>query len=162
MDGGTNSRATRDRHYRKNSALLVSRRVYLGPIDWAATQGTGDPKGEQMKRVIIESPLGSTTDGKRCEPEAFDRNVGYAQRALLDSIRRGEAPFGSHLLYPQVLRDAKPEQRDLGLAMGFAWGAVADLVAVYIDHGITPGMRKGIERAKAAFQRIEYREIGKS
>jgi hypothetical protein len=31
---------------------------------------------------------------------------------------------------------------------GFAWGKVADLVAVYVDIGISDGMAQGIERAR--------------
>lgn len=112
-----------------------------------------------MIRVVIESPFGSTPEGERASmPTVFD-NVDYLRRCLRDSLRRGEAPFASHALYPQVLDDATPEERAQGMAAGFAWGERADLVAVYIDRGTTPGMAEGIERYRALGIPIEERRI---
>lgn len=115
-----------------------------------------------MIRVIIESPLGSRVDGSRIDPasEEFAQNLAYARRCLLDSLRRNEAPYASHLLYPQCLDDATHEERELGIRAGFAWGLHADLVAVYTDRGITLGMQRGIERARAEGQRVEFRRLG--
>jgi hypothetical protein len=112
-------------------------------------------------RVIIESPLGSRPDGTRIDPDSkeFQDNVTYARACMLDSLRRGEAPYGSHLLYPQCLDDATPEEREQGIQAGFAWGAVAELVAVYCDKGLTAGMRRGIARAQEAGQRIAFRAL---
>lgn len=89
-----------------------------------------------MKRVVIESPYAGDVAA----------NVTYARRCLLDSLRRGEAPFASHLLYTQdgVLSDLLPEERSLGIAAGLAWGTVAQLAAVYLDRGVSEGMRQGI------------------
>ena len=64
---------------------------------------------------------------------------------MYDCIKRGEAPFLSHLLYTQVLDDDVSEQREIGLKCGFAWGIQADLIAVYIDMDISPGMQRGID-----------------
>ena len=102
-----------------------------------------------MKRVVIESPY------------AGDRatNDAYLEAAMRDSFARGEAPFASHRLYPGILDDDHPSQRRLGMEAGFAWGAVAELVAVYTDIGITPGMREGIERAVRHRIPVEYRTI---
>lgn len=100
--------------------------------------------------VIIESPFA----GNRQE------NIRYARRALLDSLRRGEAPFASHLLYPQVLEDDLLHERELGMAAGFKFYSVAALCAVYRDMGVSPGMLRGIDVAVAAGLPIEYREIG--
>lgn len=131
-----------------------------------------------LRLVIIESPLGSRVDGTKLDlssPEGlaeFERNQAYARRAMLDSLRRGEAPFASHVLYPLVLSDAKPEERKLGMAAGFAWAEVLTTETdpgnrrpwrvVYVDYGTTPGMQEGIERARALGQRIEYRRIGRN
>lgn len=113
-----------------------------------------------MKRVIIESPLGNRPDDTRCTPEEFESNVQYARRALADSLRRGnEAPFGSHIIYPLCLDDATPEERKLGMEAGFCWGEAADLIAVYVDRGITSGMVAGLERHQANNIPIEYRSI---
>lgn len=109
------------------------------------------------KRVIIESPFGTNPDGSRCTPAEMEENLAYARRAMCDSLDRGEAPYASHLLYPQVYDDATPDERRAGMEAGFAWGAVADLIAVYADFGITLGMADGIERHKANGVPIEYR-----
>lgn len=105
-----------------------------------------------MKLVIIESPYAGE----------IETNVAYARRCLRDSLRRGEAPLASHLLYTQdgVLDDLIAEERRLGMQAGFTWGAHAELVAVYTDRGISGGMWKGIEVAKARGTPIEYRKIG--
>ena len=99
--------------------------------------------------VLIESPYAGDVAA----------NVAYARECLLDSLRSGEAPFASHLLYPQVLDDATPHERTQGIEAGLAWGTRADLTAVYVDRGITPGMVLGIERAEREWRPVEYRSI---
>jgi hypothetical protein len=111
--------------------------------------------------VIIESPFGTRPDGSRATPAEMEENVLYARRALADSLAKGEAPYASHLLYPQALHDADAAQRRQGMEAGFAWGEKADLCAVYIDRGVTPGMKEGIDRALARCTVIVYRTIGK-
>lgn len=100
-----------------------------------------------MIRVSIESPLAGN----------FRRNVRYAQLCLLDSLRRGEAPYASHLLYPQVFDDLDEEQREIGMAAEQEWLKQAEVVALYIDLGISRGMRKAealaIELNKVTVQR---------
>ena len=95
-----------------------------------------------MLRVVIESPLGSS------DPAEYAANVAYAKRCMLDSLMRGESPYASHLLLAQdgILSDQNLEQRELGIEAGLAWSAVADLAAVYTDHGMTAGMQRGIKR----------------
>jgi len=80
---------------------------------------------------------------------------------LRDSLSRGEAPIASHLLYTQsgVLRDAVPAERAWGIEAGLAWGSVADATVVYIDRGVSRGMRAGALRAKAEFRLIEVRRL---
>lgn len=113
-----------------------------------------------MKRVIIESPLGNRPYGTRCSPEEYEANVKYARKALADSLRRqDEAPFGSHIIYPLCLDDATPEERKLGMEAGFCWGEKADLIAVYMDRGLTAGMILGIEKHQKNNIPIEYRFI---
>lgn len=104
-----------------------------------------------MIRVVIESPYAGD----------IERNVAYARAALADSLRRGEAPFASHLLYtqPGVLNDAVAAEREQGMAAGFAWGRCADLVAVYDDLGITEGMWRGIGKAQEAGVDVVFRNV---
>jgi hypothetical protein len=110
-----------------------------------------------MLLVVIESPLGAF------DRESIERNKDYAKRAMLDCLSRGEAPYASHLLFDQkgLLDDLDSTERNIGILAGFAWGAKADLVAVYADLGISLGMRLGIERATKQGQSIEYRYLNK-
>lgn len=108
-----------------------------------------------MKLVIIESPFAATT------MEQAARHLAYARAALRDSLMKGEAPFASHLLYtqPGVLDDSNEAERSIGINAGLEWGPVADLVAVYEDLGISPGMRLGIDTAKDRGMRVERRRL---
>jgi hypothetical protein len=74
---------------------------------------------------------------------------------------RGEAPFASHLFYdqPGLLNDLIPQERDLGMQAGFAWGSKAELVAIYTDKGISPGMKMGIKIAEGRGLQIVYRQL---
>jgi hypothetical protein len=83
-----------------------------------------------MKKVIIESPYAGDVE----------RNLNYARLCLLDSVKRGESPIASHLLYTQVLDDTIPEERELGINAGLEWLNVADKHVFYIDYGYSKGM----------------------
>lgn len=113
-----------------------------------------------MKRVIIESPMFTRVDGTRCTPAEVARNVRYLKRATLDSLRRGEAPFASCLIYPQVLDDATPEERKLGIEAGLAWAGGAHGVAFYADHGLSDGVAQGLARHEANGIDVDRRYIG--
>lgn len=109
-----------------------------------------------MKLVVIESPFAATT------MEQAARHIAYARAALRDSLLRGEAPFASHLLYtqPGVLDDGDREERRIGIIAGLEWGEWADLVAVYEDLGISPGMEHGIAAAHRRGMHVESRRLG--
>lgn len=101
--------------------------------------------------VVIESPYAGNVQD----------NVEYARCAMADSLRRGEAPIASHLLYtqPGVLRDEIPEQRQRGINAGFAWGARADLIVFYVDRGWSNGMRAAKTYWKEKGIKIEERNL---
>lgn len=88
-----------------------------------------------MKTVILESPFrGGATE---C--------VEYAKEAMTHSLNLGEAPIGSHLLYPQVYgNDTDQLTHKLGMYAGFAWHMGAQQQVVYCDLGISPGMVEGV------------------
>lgn len=92
-----------------------------------------------MRRVLIESPYAGNTE----------RNVEYAKEAILDCLRRGEAPIASHLLLtqPGLLEEGVPGERNLGIEVGLAWIKGAELMALYVDYGISRGMMEARERA---------------
>lgn len=104
-----------------------------------------------MRRVILESPFGQ-------DPRKM---IAYARACLKDSISRGEAPLASHLLYtqPGVLDDDKPSERELGIALGFAYYRFVDAAVVYKDFGISTGMQAGIDFAVDLGLPIEYRSL---
>jgi hypothetical protein len=85
-------------------------------------------------------------------------NREYAQRCVLDSITRGEAPYASHIQYTTVLRDHVGGERSTGFECADAWGQAAHKRAVYCDFGITGGMQDSISRRPVG-QRVEYRYL---
>lgn len=89
----------------------------------------------------------------------FEDNLEYAQKCMFDSLKRGEAPMVSHLLYTQCLDDTIAEERKLGIEAGHKFIDVCDFMVVYIDHGISEGMKQGIAKAEKLGKRIEYRRI---
>ena len=113
------------------------------------------------KRVVIESPFGRNVDGSKCSPEQYARNIRYLNRALLDSIRRGdEAPYASHRFYPGLLDDTNQADREIGMACGLVWSEAAELVAVYQDHGVTEGMSRALVQHRERGIEVVFRTIG--
>ncbi len=104
-----------------------------------------------MKLVVIESPYAGDVEA----------NVAYAKRCVMDCLARGESPYASHLFFTQagLLDDLKAEERTAGIFAGFAWGAKADAVVVYVDRGISRGMEMGVARALEADQDVEFRSL---
>jgi len=104
-----------------------------------------------MIKVIIESPYAGDVK----------RNITYAKHCMNDSLRRGEAPIASHLLYTQdgILDDDIPEERMLGINAGLAWKSVADKQVFYIDYGYSSGMKYAKEYAVKNNIEIEERQI---
>jgi hypothetical protein len=88
------------------------------------------------------------------------RNQRYAQLCMRDALlNHQEAPFASHLLYPQALDDNDAEERALGLHAGFAWGRFARLRVFYVDLGWSDGMYQGHQEAIALSQVIQERTL---
>jgi hypothetical protein len=106
-----------------------------------------------MRRVIVESPYRAT------EHRTLAQHREYLRLAMADCIRRGEAPMASHHLLPEVLMDDSPYERQLGIRAGLAWGILADVVAVYSQLGVSPGMAQAIGFYKDAGKVIEWRGI---
>ena len=102
-----------------------------------------------MRRIILESPYAGDVDA----------NIAYARRCIKDSLSRGEAPIASHLLFPGILADDVPEERKLGIEAGLAWIDVADLMVLYCDRGVSPGMQEAMRRAQRASLEVELRCI---
>jgi len=88
--------------------------------------------------VVIESPY-AAGNGRTVED-----NLTYARECMADSIRRGEIPIASHLIYtqPGILDDNIPAQRSHGIWMGYMWAQAARRAVFYVDHGMSSGMKK--------------------
>lgn len=95
-----------------------------------------------MTRVFIASPL-APRDGR-----IMADNLDYARAAMRDSLKRGESPLAPHLLYPQLLDDADPDERALGMKCGLEWLNACELLAIYADHGVSSGMAAEIKHAE--------------
>lgn len=84
-------------------------------------------------------------------------NKAAAVRCCRQVIAEGHMPVASHLLYPQLLNDNDPEERELGLTFGLALLGLCDEVWVYGEP--SPGMEREIEEAKQLGKPIQHREV---
>lgn len=102
--------------------------------------------------VILESPYAGN----------IETNLAYARAAMRDSLLKAEYPLASHLLYTQagVLDDDNPDERELGIEAGLAWGAQASRSVVYVDYGVSAGMERGIAEARARGREVVFRKLG--
>ena len=78
--------------------------------------------------------------------------IGYCRRV----IDEGHMPIASHLLYPQILNDNDPSERDLGLLFGLALLRMCD--EVWVFGTVSPGVAQEIEEAKRLNKRLRYFE----
>lgn len=104
-----------------------------------------------MDLVVIESPYAGDVS----------KNVEYAKACVNDCLKKGEAPYASHLFFTQegILDDLIPEERKLGIDAGLAWGRAAKRSVVYLDRGISGGMVYGIHAAVSAGRKIVVRRL---
>ena len=111
------------------------------------------------KFVDIETPYSADT------PEGLRRNLLYARACVRDSLMRGEVPFASHLFYtqPGILDDNVAEERNMGMDIGKKLIESLPGVAtvLYIDLGVSAGMKFGVVRAKESNREIKYRTLKK-
>ena len=77
-----------------------------------------------------------------CSPYAGDieTNIRFAKDACLYAAEHGCAPVAVHLLYPQILDDSIPAQREMGIRMGLRVLASCDelwICGSRISHGMS-------------------------
>lgn len=123
-----------------------------------------------MRRVLIESPYRGDVESPDDLARVVARNRRYLDRCIRDCLMRNESPIASHKTLVDVCPDDVPEERERGIRAGFAWRGVADATVIYTDHGISHGMKLGIEdaqreqdrryRAFESAHHVEYRQIG--
>ena len=109
-------------------------------------------KKKKMELVAVESPFAGEVE----------LNIKYARRCVMDCLRRGEAPYASHLFFTQegLLDDTVPDERTLGIMAGKAWEECAKKSAVYVDRGVSSGMELGVKLARAAGRKVVRRRFG--
>lgn len=90
-----------------------------------------------MKLIYVASPYAGDVE----------KNTESAKRACRHVMNEGHAFFAPHLLYPQLLDDLNPQERQAGLDMGLEVLRKCDELWCYGDR-ISPGMAREIEQAK--------------
>lgn len=101
----------------------------------------------KSKLVYIASPYAGDVEN----------NVRFAKAACCYAIEQGATPVAAHLLYPQILSDSIPEERDAGIRMGLRLLEVCD--EIWLCGGrTTQGM--GMELSAAERLRIPVRWLG--
>ena len=89
-----------------------------------------------MKLIYMASPYAGD----------IEQNTEFARKACRHVMNEGHAFFAPHLLYPQLLDDSKPQERQAGLDMGLAMLPRCDELWCYGDR-ISFGMHLEIEEA---------------
>jgi hypothetical protein len=87
--------------------------------------------------------------------------AAYARACVRASIRAGEAPLVGPLVYAHddILDVSIPAERRMGVEAALAWLSHAQVLAVYIDHGVTPQMREAMDRAAGSGVIIDVRRL---
>lgn len=96
-----------------------------------------------MMKVYVCSPY-RAKDGAE-----LDRNIEYAQALTRQALKAGLAPITPHLYITQCLDEKKPQERAQGLAAGLELLKGCDFMIVGDKYGISEGMYREIETAKA-------------
>ena len=90
-------------------------------------------------------------------------NTAFAQKACRYAIRLGYTPIAVHLLYPQMLDDSNPAEREMGLWLG--WQILRRCDALWVcGNRLSSGMAREIAEAdslKLPIKRISFDEIQK-
>lgn len=83
-----------------------------------------------------------------------DANVAAAIRYCRYVIEKGFMPVASHLLYPRILDDSDPAERELGLLFGLA--LLRDCQEVWVFGPVSSGMVGEIAEAKRLDKPVRY------
>ena len=90
-----------------------------------------------MKVIYVASPYAGD----------IEQNTAFAKEACRHVMNEGHAFFAPHLLYPNLLRESEPAERQAGLDMGIAMLQSCDELWCFGDH-ISQGMMSEIEEAQ--------------
>ena len=85
-----------------------------------------------------------------------EKNTAFAVNCCRRVIEDGCMPIASHLLYPQMLDDNNPDEREMGLMFGLALLAVCDEIWVFGE--VSARVAREVAEAKRLKKRIRYFE----
>lgn len=77
----------------------------------------------------------------------IEKNTEFAKKACRHIMEQGHVFFAPHLLYPAILDENQPKERQLGMEMGIAMLPACDELWCYGDH-ISQGMMMEMEEAR--------------
>ena len=86
---------------------------------------------------------------------AIKANIVKARIYSRFAVKKGCLPITPHLLFPQFLKDADPDEREIGLHMGLVLLSFCREVWVF-GNEISPGMKREIKKARWIGKRIRY------
>ena len=84
-----------------------------------------------------------------------EKNIEFARAACRYCIEWGHTPIAVHLLYPQILNDSDPAQRETGLALGRNILERCDAVWM-CGNETSPGMKAELELAKELNKPVQF------
>ena len=100
---------------------------------------------KHRKKVYIVSPYAGDTE------KNVKAAIGYCRFA----IDKKTIPVASHLIYPQILDDNSPAEREIGTMYGLALLALCDEVWCF-GKNISTGMKTELSEAKHLGKPIKY------
>lgn len=104
-------------------------------------------------RCIVESPFAGD----------IERNVEYAAEAISALVLEGKyAPMASHLLYTRMLDDDNQDERMLGIDAGLNYGAKAEETIIFVDRGLSTGMKYGVINAEKANRKYSFATLSQN
>ena len=82
-----------------------------------------------------------------------EKNTAFAVNCCRRVIDEGCMPIASHLLYPQMLDDNNPDEREMGLMFGLALLAVCDEIWVFGE--VSAGVAREVAEAIRYFEEAD-------
>ena len=129
------------------SVSLYNSEGYYDPTAYAAlTRIEQEAKRTSFKPLVFI-----------CSPFAGDRehNAERARRFCRFAVSKNCIPLAPHLIFPQLMDDGDPVQRDLGIFFGFV--LMSKCAEVWVFGGnISKGMAVEIEKAKRRGLPLRY------
>lgn len=115
------------------------------------------PEQDDDRGLVVH--LDSFTAPRSRSAELLD--IAYGRAAIKDSLMRGEAPIAPHLTYGQnlVLDHSDPQQAHLINVAADMVLEIVDMLAVYVDRGISEAMQARIDYAGELGLTVERRSL---